>query len=83
MRGMAGPQPGEREFTMQDAIQELEERCIEQALEAAGGSVTRAARLLGLHHQSFIFMLKTRHQKLLPKRRPAEKRLRSIIKTSK
>lgn len=82
MRRMAGPQPGEREFTMQEVIREMEERCIEQALEASGGSVTRAARMLGLHHQSFIAMLNTRHRKLLPKRRPAEKRLRSIIKTS-
>ncbi len=83
MSRMAGPQPGEREFTMNDAIQSLEEKCIEQALEAAGGSVTRAARLLGLRHQSFIAMLNTRHRKLLPKRSPAEKRLRSIIKASK
>ena len=83
MRRMAGPQPGERDFTMQDVVQELEEYCIEQALEAAGGSVTRAAKLLGLRHQSFIAMLNTRHRKLLPKRSPAEKRLRSIIKASK
>jgi tetratricopeptide (TPR) repeat protein len=83
MRRMAGPQPGERDFAMHDAVQELEARCIEQALEAAGGSVTRAAKLLGLRHQSFIAMLNTRHRKLLPKRSPAEKRLRSIIKASK
>jgi DNA-binding NtrC family response regulator len=83
MGRMAGPQPGESEFTLYDAIQELEERSIERALEASGGSVTRAARLLGLHHQSFIAMLNTRHRKLLPKRNPAEKRLRSIIKASK
>lgn len=83
MRRMAGPQPGERGFTMWDAIEELEERCIERALDAAGGSVTRAAKLLGLSHQSFIAMLNTRHRKLLPKRHPAERRLRSIIKTSK
>jgi hypothetical protein len=83
MRRMAGPQLGERDFTMHDAVQELEARCIEQALEAAGGSVTRAAKLLGLHHQSFIAMLNTRHRNLLPKRSPAEKRLRSIIKASK
>lgn len=79
---MAGPLPGEREFTMQEAIREMEERCIEQALEASGGSVTRAARMLGLRHQSFIAMLNTRHRKLLPKRSPAEKRMRSIIKES-
>jgi tetratricopeptide (TPR) repeat protein len=83
MRRMAGPQPGERDFSMHDAIEALEELCIEQALEAAGGSVTRAAKLLGLHHQSFIAMLNTRHQKLLPKRSPAERRRRSIIKASK
>ena len=83
MRKMAGPQPGERGFTMYDLVEELEERCIEQALEAAGGSVTRAAKLLGLRHQSFIAMLNTRHRKLLHKRSPAERRLRSIIKETK
>jgi DNA-binding NtrC family response regulator len=80
---MAGPRPGEPGFAMFDAIRELEERCIEKALEASGGSVTRAARLLGLHHQSFIAMLKTRHKKLLPRRKPPENRLRSIVKPSK
>jgi tetratricopeptide (TPR) repeat protein len=83
MRKMAGPQPGESGFMMFDAVRELEERCIEKALEASGGSVTQAARLLGVHHQSFIAMLNTRHKKLLPRRSPAERRLRSIIKPSK
>jgi DNA-binding NtrC family response regulator len=80
MQRMAGPRPGEPDFSLRSAVREVEERCIEQALEAAGGSVTHAARLLGLRHQTFTSMLNSRHRKLLPKRSPAEKRLRSIIK---
>ena len=83
MRRMAGPRPGEPGFALFDAVQELEERCIEKALEASGGSVTHAAKMLGLRHQSFIAMLNSRHRHLLPKRSPAARRLRSIIKASK
>jgi tetratricopeptide (TPR) repeat protein len=83
MGRLAGLQFGDENFTLYEAVYELEARYIEQALEAAGGSVTRAAKLLGIRHQSFIAMLNSRHQSLLPKRRPFEKRLRSIIKESK
>ena len=55
----------------------------EWALEEAGGSIVRAARLLGLRHQTFSTMLNNRHRKLLAKRTPREKRLRSVIKEPK
>jgi hypothetical protein len=45
--------------------------------------VTRAAKILGLRHQTFLSMLNTRHRGLLEKRTPAEKRRRSIIKVVK
>ena len=61
-------------------MQEFEERLIEQALAESGGSVTCAAKILGLKHQTLISMLKKRHKGLQVKRKPAEKRLRSIIK---
>jgi tetratricopeptide (TPR) repeat protein len=80
MRRLAGVPFGDKNFTIFNAVHELEAKLIRQALEEAGGSVTRAAKLLGVRHQTFLSMLNTRHRKLLEKRRPPEKRLRSIIK---
>lgn len=53
---------------------------IKLALENAGGSVTRAARLLGVTHQRLCSMLQGRHLKLLPAKKPTQKRRRSIIR---
>lgn len=83
MRRLAGVQLGDKNFTIFNAVQELEAKLIGQALDEAGGSVTRAAQLLGIRHQTFLSMLNTRHRKLLEKRSPPEKRLRSIIKEIK
>lgn len=73
----------DKNFSLYGAVQELEARLIEQALTEAGGSVTKAARLLGVGHQTLGSMLKTRHKRLQQKRTPVEKRRRSIIKESK
>ena len=67
-----------KDFTLSGAMFELESRLIEQALEDAGGSVTKAARLLGMSHQSLIAKLNTRHKGLLKKRSPRVPR-KSII----
>jgi tetratricopeptide (TPR) repeat protein len=83
MKRLAGVPLGEKGFTLFKAVQEFEERIIEKALERERGSVTRAAKLLGIRHQTFITMLNSRHKKLLAKRTPPEKRLRSIIKEPK
>jgi tetratricopeptide (TPR) repeat protein len=80
MRRMAGVQLGDKNFTIFNAVHEVEAKLIGQALEEAEGSVTRAAQLLGVRHQTFLAMLNNRHRKLLAKRNPQEKRLRSIIK---
>jgi DNA-binding NtrC family response regulator len=61
-------------------VQELEAKLIGQALEETGGSVTQAAKLLGLSHQTLISMLGTRHKQLTAKRKPPVKRLKSIMK---
>jgi len=45
--------------------------------------VTRAAKLLGLTHQTLGSILNQRHKNLSVKRTPREKRLRSIIKEPK
>jgi tetratricopeptide (TPR) repeat protein len=80
MNRLAGLRLHDANFSFYGAIHELEARLIEQALEEAAGSVVRAARLLGLKHQTFTSMLQSRHQQLLPKRTPRERRLKSIIK---
>lgn len=77
---LSGMQLHDKKFSLYGAVHEVEVRLIEQALEETGGSVTRAAKLLGLKHQTFIAMLNKRHKGLERKRKPAEKRLKSIIK---
>ena len=83
MRRLSGTPIHDKNFSLYGAVHELEAKLIAQALEETGGSVTRAAKLLGLKHQTFIAMLNTRHKGLQPKRKPAGKRLKSIIKTPK
>lgn len=53
---------------------------IRRALEKSGGSVTRAARLLGVTHQGLAFILNGRHSELLSIRTPVKRRRRSIIR---
>jgi transcriptional regulator with PAS, ATPase and Fis domain len=72
----------DKNFSLYSAVQSLEAKLIRQALEEAGGSVTRAAKLLGLKHQTLIAMLGMRHNGLHEKQTPPEKRLQSIIKDS-
>jgi DNA-binding protein Fis len=70
----------EKNFSLYGAVHELEAKLIGQALDEAGGSITKAAKLLGLSHQTFISILNTRHKALSGKRKPAVKRLKSLIK---
>lgn len=69
-----------KNFSLYAAVQEFEAGLIEQALEDAGGSVTTAARMLGLSHQTLVSILNTRHKLLADKRKPPQKRRKSIIK---
>lgn len=80
MRRLSGLALHERGFTFYEAVQEFEARIIEGALEEACGSVTGAAKLLGLKHQTLISMIETRHTQLRARRKPPERRRRSIIK---
>lgn len=77
---LAGMRLDDKNFSFYGAVHELEARLIEQALELEAGSVSRAARRLGLKHQSLSHMLAARHKKLMHKRTPPERRRRSIIK---
>lgn len=80
MRRLAEPEIGREGFNMYDAVHDFEARLIEQALEEARGSVTKAARLLGLTHQTLGTILNTRHKSLAGKRTPVRRRLRSIFR---
>jgi tetratricopeptide (TPR) repeat protein len=83
MKRLSGMRLHDKNFSFYGAIHELEARLIEQALEEAGGSMTRAAKILGLKHQTLIAMLKKRHKGIQRKRATPEKRLKSIIKEPK
>ena len=83
MRRLAGSRIHDKDFSFYGAIHELEAKLIEQALAEAGGSVVRAARLLGITHQTLGTMLSQRHKNLAAKRTPREKRRRSIIRGPK
>lgn len=80
MRRLAGPEVGDEGFNMYEAVREFEARLIERALEESCGSITKAARLLGLTHQTLGTILNTRHKGLADKRTPVHRRLRSIIR---
>ena len=58
-----------------------EGQLIKRALETANGSVTRAARMLGITHQGLAFILNGRHKTLLNVRTPVKHRRRSILRT--
>ncbi|HXQ71774.1 MAG TPA: helix-turn-helix domain-containing protein [Pyrinomonadaceae bacterium] len=55
----------------------LEHDLIQNALDGAQGSITHAARSLGMSHQALNYMIHSRHKDLLEKRTPARPRKRS------
>ncbi len=66
--------------SLEEAVLRYEGDLIKRALEACGGSVTRAARMLGITHQGLAFILNGRHSSLLSVRTPIRRRRRSIIR---
>lgn len=69
----------DKNFSLFGAVQDFEAKLVGQALDESGGSVTKAAKLLGLTHQTLISMLTTRHKQLAGKRKAPQKRLKSIM----
>ncbi len=67
-------------FSLDTEVLRYEGSLIRRALEESGGSVTRAARLLGVTHQGLAFILNGRHNDLLSIRSPVKRRRRSIIR---
>jgi tetratricopeptide (TPR) repeat protein len=66
--------------SLEEQVLRYEAELIRRALQASDGSVTRAARLLGVTHQGLAFILNGRQKSLLGARKPAKKRRRSIIR---
>lgn len=66
--------------SFEEEVLSYEANLIKLAFENAKGSVTRAARLLGITHQRLCSMLDGRHKDLLTVRKSAQPRRRSIIK---
>jgi tetratricopeptide (TPR) repeat protein len=61
-------------------VHQRESELIKAALDHANGSVTRAARQLGLTHQGLCYIINHRHKQLLGARAPIRVRRKSIIK---
>lgn len=79
-RRLFGAEVGDPKFSLKKAVLAYEGNFIEKALEYAQGSVTRAAKLLGVKYQTLSEILKSRHKSLLVKRTPIQRRRQSIIK---
>ena len=73
-------EPVTEHASLEDQVRLYEATLIKQALEVSEGSVTRAARQLGITHQGLAFILNGRHKHLLESRKPVKKRRRSIIR---
>ncbi len=65
--------------TLSEEVNSYEHELIKRALENAQGSVTHAARSLGISYQALGYMLETRHKALLNERTPARRRMRRIL----
>jgi tetratricopeptide (TPR) repeat protein len=65
--------------TLSDEVNSYEHELIKRALENAQGSVTHAARSLGISYQALGYMLETRHKSLLKERTPPRRRMRRIL----
>lgn len=67
-------------FSFKREVLKIEKVIIERALRDAGGSVTKASRLLGFrHHQSLIALINSRHRDLLGTRSAVRKRRRHLF----
>jgi CheY-like chemotaxis protein len=69
--------PNWSSFEFKQTVRRFEAGLIKRALQEAGGSVTRAAYLLGFgHHQTLVSLLNSRHKNLQNARRPVKPRKR-------
>jgi tetratricopeptide (TPR) repeat protein len=82
-RRLIGVRPSDKNFVLPKALHDYEAKFFREALEAEQGVVSRAAKRLGIRHQSLIHALKTRHKELLGLRTLAQPRRKSIIRKNK
>lgn len=82
-RKTIGVRLSDKDFTLPKAVHEYEARFIREALEAEQGVVSRAAKRLGIRHQTLIIILKTRHKALLSLRTPPRIRRTNAIRKPK
>jgi tetratricopeptide (TPR) repeat protein len=66
--------------SFEQEVHRCESELIKTALDEAKGSVTRAAKSLGLTHQGLCYIINHRHKQLLTARAPIRVRRKSIIK---
>ena len=64
----------------EEEVKLCESNLIKRALDQANGSVTRAARILGLTHQGLCYIINHRHKNLLASRAPIRVRRKSVIR---
>lgn len=76
---LSGSKLSDKDFYLPDVVRAYEAKFIEQALELERGSVSRAAKRLGIKHQSLSHIISNRHKPLLKKRTPLIPRRRGII----
>jgi tetratricopeptide (TPR) repeat protein len=65
---------------LEQQLLRYEAQLIKKALDESNGSITRAARVLGVTHQGLAYIISTRHAKLMWLRRPVRTRRRSIMR---
>lgn len=79
-RGLAIEQQSWDGFSLRREVKRIERTVIERALRDAGGSVSKAARLLGFkHHQSLISLIEGRHSELQEQRSIVRRRRRHLF----
>jgi two-component system chemotaxis response regulator CheY len=80
IRKLLGVQLSDEDFALTNVVEAYEARFISEALETEEGSITRAAKKLGVSHQLLAHTLTARHKNLLGLRTPAKPRKRSIVR---
>jgi CheY-like chemotaxis protein/tetratricopeptide (TPR) repeat protein len=79
MKRLTGRELDDPTFTLKKAVLTYEARLIEETLRLEQGSVTRAAKRLGISYQTLGEILRARHQSLLSLRTALKPRRHSII----
>lgn len=84
LTGVSAPAPttagGTLRIPFTEEVRQCESALIKRALEEANGSVTRAAKILGLTHQGLCYIINHRHKSLLAARAPIRVRRKSLIR---